>query len=92
MTGEQVWQERLQGGFTSSLILVGDLLYVTNEGGKTFVLKTGPKFEVVATNSLDEGVLAMPAVSGGRLFLRTSGHLYCIGRGGPKSSPGQVSK
>jgi outer membrane protein assembly factor BamB len=79
-TGEQVWQERLQGGFTSSPVLVGDLLYVTNEGGKTFVLKTLPKFQVVATNSLEEGVLATPAVSGGRLFLRTSVRLYCIGR------------
>jgi outer membrane protein assembly factor BamB len=91
-TGEPVWQERQQGGFTSSPVLVGDVLYVTNEAGKTFVLKTGPKFQVVATNSVEEGVLATPAVSGGRLFLRTSGHLYCIGRGGPKLSPGQVSK
>jgi outer membrane protein assembly factor BamB len=82
-TGAQVWQERLQGGFTSSPVLVGDLLYVTNEEGKTFVLKTGPKFKVVAINSLEEGVLATPAVSDGRLFLRTSDHLYCIGRGGP---------
>jgi outer membrane protein assembly factor BamB len=82
-TGEQIWQERLQGGFTSSPVLVGDLLHVTNEDGKTFVLKTGPKFKVVATNSLEEGVLATPAVSGGRLFLRTSAHLYCIGRDGP---------
>jgi hypothetical protein len=80
-TGEQVWQERLQGGFTSSPVLVGDLLYVTNEAGKTFVLKTGPKFKVVAVNALEGGVLATPAVCGGRLFLRTSGHLYCIGRG-----------
>jgi outer membrane protein assembly factor BamB len=82
-TGEPVWQERLQGAFTSSPVLAGDLLYVTNEDGKTFVLKTGPKFRGIATNSLKEGVLATPAVSCGRLFLRTSDHLYCIGRDGP---------
>lgn len=91
-TGEQVWQERLQGRFTSSPVLVGDLLYVTNEAGKTFVLKTGPKFKVVAMNALEEGVLATPAICGGRLLLRTSGHLYCIGRGEPKRLPGQTSK
>ena len=73
-------------------MLVGDLLYITNEGSKTFVLKTGPKFKLVATNALEEGVLATPAVCGGRLFLRTSGHLYCIGRGEPKRFPGQASK
>lgn len=91
-TGEPVWQERLQGGFTSSPVLVGGLLLVTNEAGKTFVLKAGPKFQLVATNSLDESVLATPAISGGRLFLRTSSHLYCIGRGESKPSPGQVHK
>jgi hypothetical protein len=64
-------------------VLIGNLLYVTNEAGKTFVLKTGPQFKVVATNTLEEGVLATPAVCGGRLFLRTSGHLYCIGRDEP---------
>lgn len=82
-TGEQVWQERLQGDFTSSPVLVADLLYVTNEDGKTFVLKTGPKFQRVAVNLLDERVLATPAVAGGRLFLRASEHLYCIGRSAP---------
>jgi outer membrane protein assembly factor BamB len=91
-TGEPVWQERLQGAFTSSPVLIRDLLYVTNEAGKTFVLKTGPKFEVVAANTLEEGVLATLAVSGGRLFLRASGHLYCIGRGDPKPFPGLTSK
>jgi outer membrane protein assembly factor BamB len=91
-TGEQVWQERLQGGFTSSPVLVRDLLYVTNEAGKTFVLKTGPKFKMVAANALEESVLATPAVCGGRLFLRTSGHLYCIGRDDPKPFPGQADK
>jgi len=25
-------------------------------------------------------VLATPAVAGGRIYLRTAGHLYCIGR------------
>jgi outer membrane protein assembly factor BamB len=82
-TGEPVWQERLQGNFTSSPVLVGDLIFVTNEGGKTFVLKSGPKFQVVTTNSLEESVLATPAVSGDRLFLRTASHLYCIGRSDP---------
>src|SRR5262245_33282531 len=47
-TGKQVWQGRLRGGFTSSPVLVGDRLNVSNEAGQTFVLKTGPKFEVVA--------------------------------------------
>jgi outer membrane protein assembly factor BamB len=77
-TGREVWSERLNGAFTSSPVLVGDRLYVTNETGRTYVLKTGDKFEQVAANDLGEGVLATPAVAGGRLYLRAAGHLYCI--------------
>jgi outer membrane protein assembly factor BamB len=78
-TGEEVWSERLEGAFTSSPVLVGDLLYVTNEQGKTHVLKAGPKFERVGVNDVGEGVLATPAVAGGRIYLRTTRTLYCIG-------------
>jgi len=79
-TGKQVWQDRLPGAFSSSPVLVGDLLYVTSEAGKTFVLKTGPKFELVATNDLSDAGFATPAVCGGQIFLRTSRFLYCIGK------------
>jgi len=79
-TGREVWSERLGGAFTSSPVLVGELVYVTNEAGRTYVLKAGPKFEQVAANDLGEGVLSTPAVVGGRIYLRTAGGLYCIGR------------
>ena len=78
-TGKEVWQDRLPGAFSSSPILVGDRIYVTSEAGKTFVLKTGAKFELVATNDLGDGGFATPAVCGGRIFLRTNQFLYCIG-------------
>ena len=78
--GKELWSERLAGAFTSSPVLVGDHLYVTNEQGRTFILKAGPKFEQVAVNDLEEGVLATPAVAGGRIYLRTAGTLYCIGK------------
>jgi hypothetical protein len=79
-TGKQVWQHRLAGAFTSSPVLVGDLLLATNESGKTFVLRTGQKFKLVAANELDGGILATPAVCGGQIFIRTDHDLYCIGR------------
>src|SRR5205085_7904066 len=78
-TGKQIWQDRLAGGFSSSPVLVGDHLYVTNEAGKTFILKIGPKVERVATNDLGDACLATPAICGGQIFLRTGHHLYCIG-------------
>jgi outer membrane protein assembly factor BamB len=80
-TGKPIWTGRLAGSFSSSPVLVGPLLYVVSETGRTYVLKTGPKMEVIATNDLDGRVLATPTVCGGQIFLRTESHLYCIGNG-----------
>lgn len=85
-TGKQLWQERLDGGFSSSPVLAGDHLFVTNEAGKTFVLKTGSKFEVTAQNDLGDGGFATPAVCGGQIFLRTGTSLYCIGGTGDRAA------
>ena len=44
------------------------------------VLATGPKFEVLAKNSLNgETIMASPAVADGDIFIRTYKHLWCIG-------------
>jgi hypothetical protein len=35
--------------------------------------------EVLARNDLGEPILATPALAGGRLYVRTEGHLYAFG-------------
>jgi hypothetical protein len=83
-TGKTVWKERLKGpaGISeswSSMVLAGDRLYVPNQGSDTFVLRASPKFEVMAVNSISDGMTnASLAVSDGRIFLRTHAHLWCI--------------
>ncbi|MEL6104505.1 MAG: PQQ-binding-like beta-propeller repeat protein [Planctomycetota bacterium] len=64
----------------ASPILVGDKLYVTSPQGQFYVVTASPEMEVVATNTLtdDTGFSASPAVSDGRLFVRSGGALYCI--------------
>jgi outer membrane protein assembly factor BamB len=44
------------------------------------VLQAGPEFKVLAENDMKDYTLSSPAVSDGQLFLRTAGHLYCIGK------------
>jgi outer membrane protein assembly factor BamB len=39
---------------------------------------TGPTYEVLATNQLDEGIDASPAIAGNEIFLRGAESLYCI--------------
>lgn len=79
-TGEAVWEHRLGGRTRSSLALVEDRIYSTNEQGLTTVFAADPTaFRPLATNTLGEFCYTTPAISGGRLFLRTGGNLVCVG-------------
>ena len=55
---------------------------VENEDGTTTVIKSGPKFEILAENDLESYTLSTPAISDGQIFIRTEDHLYCIGKRG----------
>lgn len=78
-TGEEVWKHRLEGTFTASPLTANGLVYFSNEEGVTTVMRAADTAEVVATNTLAEGLRASPAAADGVLFLRTFGHLYAIG-------------
>lgn len=86
-TGEELWKERLGGDFFASPVMVGDRIYASNVGGKTFVFTATPKeFKLLAQNQLGEEAFASPVICGGRIYLRvaTKGaarqeHLYCVG-------------
>jgi outer membrane protein assembly factor BamB len=72
--------ERLPAGtYSSSPILADGKIYATNEDGLTTVVRAGPKFEIVAENDLSDYCLSTPAISEGQIFIRTTGHLHCIG-------------
>lgn len=78
-TGENLWQHRLRGNFSASPVFAAGNFYIPNERGVTFVFRTAPSFEVVATNDLGDGGFASPVICGERIYLRTSSTLYCIG-------------
>ena len=88
-TGEEMWKARLRGTFNTSPVLVGDLIFASNQEGKTFIFKANPaEFQSVAENQLGDDVYATPVICGGRIFLRVAERpasgarqewLYCIG-------------
>lgn len=79
-TGELVFNERLPGVSTwASPFATPDGRIYFASAGKSYVLKAGPKLDVLATNDLGEENRASAAVSGGKIFLRGNQHLYCIG-------------
>jgi outer membrane protein assembly factor BamB len=78
--------ERLPSDFYSaSPVLADGKIYVTGESkGVTTVYRAGPKFEILASNSLDGDCtpycLSSVAVSQGQLFLKTSSHMWVVGQ------------
>jgi hypothetical protein len=62
----------------SSPVGTAGRVYITDRSGKTAVLKHGKTHEVLAANSIDDGVDASPAVAGGSIYLRSHNFLYGI--------------
>jgi outer membrane protein assembly factor BamB len=76
--GRPVWQHRVGGTFSASLLYLGQYIYCISEQGKTTVIRPGDKYQEVAANVLDGRILATPAVCGRALLVRTDSHLYRI--------------
>ena len=78
-TGDRLWRERLGGGkYQASPVAGAEKLYFTSVEGLVTVLKPGPTFAVLARNKLEENIVATPALSNGRIFIRGEKHLFCI--------------
>jgi outer membrane protein assembly factor BamB len=80
MTGAQVWRQRLGGIYTASPVAGDGKIYLLSESGETVVLRAGRTPEVLARNTIDGRVLASPAISGGRIFIRTDDQVIAVGR------------
>jgi outer membrane protein assembly factor BamB len=82
-TGERIYQKRLGGegsgyAFTASPIAADGKLYFTSEDGEIYVVKSGPEFEVLAVNKMNEVAMATPAISDKMIIIRTLEHVYGI--------------
>ena len=65
--------------FTASPVAFGGKILLTSEDGDTFIVKAGPKHEILGTNSVGEPVYASPAIADGRIYIRGEKHIYAIG-------------
>jgi outer membrane protein assembly factor BamB len=80
-TGKDLWKEdAFKAGTWGSMIHADGRLYVLMKNAETVVLAANPKFEHLATNSLEraEGTNSSLAVSDGEIFIRTFKNLWCI--------------
>ena len=88
-SGSEIWKSRIGGTFSSSPVLVGTNIFVTDEAGKTTIFRASSKeFEPLGTNQLGDECFATPTFVGSRIYARVASHtdgarqewLYCLGR------------
>ena len=66
------------GSIYASPVGVADRVYFVGRGGVCQVIKYSDKFEVLATNTLEDGFDASPVIVGSELYLKGKQNLYCI--------------
>lgn len=67
--------------YTSPISADGKIYYLKSDG-TTYVIRAGEAFELLSTNQVTnerESFGGTPAISGGRIYLRSDKHLYCVG-------------
>lgn len=83
--GELIYSERLPGGVDAAASPLrtpqGNLYFAS--GGKSVIVPAGPTFRITAVNDLGDPSRASPAVCAGRLYLKGSRFLWCIGKKDP---------
>ena len=75
------WTHRLGSRGLASLVAGDGKLYVLDQEGALQVFAANTTGSVLAPHSLRENCSATPAIAASMLFVRTAGHLYCIGSG-----------
>ncbi len=82
-TGEVVKTERVpaNGKFFSSPVLADGKIYVGDDRGKFVVFSAKPEWQLLSHADFGEPIYPTPAITNGRMYLRSETKLYCIGIG-----------
>jgi len=78
VTGGELWDENGPGCY-ASLISSGDRVYALGRNGTCVIYRVGRGRQLVGTCLLGEDADATPAMTDGRLYIRGSKTLWCIG-------------
>jgi outer membrane protein assembly factor BamB len=78
--GTKLWEKELERNFLASPSIVGDRLYLLSEKGVMLILQVGVEYKELTRCELGEPCFASPAFGNGRIYIRATEHLYCIGK------------
>ncbi|NLF69009.1 MAG: PQQ-binding-like beta-propeller repeat protein [Candidatus Anammoximicrobium sp.] len=81
-SGRLCYRVRLgpRGAYFASPVAGDGKIYTASYGGIVTVFAAGPTFQLLAANDLQEPILATPAITAGKLYVRTQHRLYAFGR------------
>ena len=77
-TGQELWLHDAPGCY-ASLIASGNAVYALGRDGTTLIFQADRTFHAIAQNRIGDAADATPAMSDGRLYLRSNKWLWCIG-------------
>jgi outer membrane protein assembly factor BamB len=66
------------GDYFASPVAGDGKIYIASENGTILVLRDNPEYEELVTNDVGESIIATPAISQGKLLIRTRTKLLCI--------------
>ena len=81
VTGASVWRRDLGGQHYSSVVAIGDKVYLTSTQGLTTIMACDRRNRKLGECDLREPVFASFAPVDGDLFIRTKSHLYRVHEG-----------
>ena len=68
-----------QSGYFSSPVAGDGKIYLLSQKGELSVISAEPQWRELSQAAFREEAYATPAISDGRIYLRTTRHLYCFG-------------
>jgi outer membrane protein assembly factor BamB len=78
--GKKVFEQEFKEQFRASPSIVGDKLYLLSLNGVMHIAQVGPEYKELGTCELGEECLASPAFADGRIYIRGTQNLYCLGK------------
>lgn len=79
-SGERIFRKRLGtlGNYFSSPVAADGKIYAASDNGSVSVFRAADQLNILSRNDLGEQVIATPAISNGRIYVRSAKHLWCF--------------
>ncbi len=81
-TGEEIYKTKVgeRVSFINSPIAADGKIYLVDENGMVYTIKSGNTYELLNTNTLDDVFMTTPAISEETIYFRTMKHLIAISK------------